>query len=64
LNFALDLAAAKLPGVSVVPDALPTPLLPGGLSDATRKTLAEQGADASPARLAGLILGSPEFQKK
>ena len=26
--------------------------------------LAEQGADASPTRLAGLILGSPEFQKK
>jgi uncharacterized protein (DUF1800 family) len=64
LNFALDLAAGKLPGVRVEPNALATPPLPGGLSDATRKTIDEQGADASPARLAGLILGSPEFQKK
>lgn len=78
LNFALDLAAGKLPGVRVRPEALAGPpgaasgstealvarLLPGGLSETTRTTLAEQGGDASPTRLAGLILGSPEFQRK
>jgi hypothetical protein len=42
---------------------LATQLVPAGLSESTRRTLdAEAGRD--PARMAGLILGSPEFQRR
>jgi uncharacterized protein (DUF1800 family) len=78
LNFALDLSAGKLPGVRFDPAvlasadgtsrdlaaALGARLVPAGLSDATRKTLEAESAEATPARMAGLILGSPEFQRK
>lgn len=79
LNFALDLAAGRLPGVrtdvaSLAPEApdadalqgaLAARLVPGGLSDSTRQTLArEAGSGLDPFRLAGLILGSPEFQRR
>jgi hypothetical protein len=67
LNLALDLAAGRLPGVraDAAGVAIDQRLLPSALSEATRKTLrAESGGDASPARLAGLILGSPEFQRR
>jgi uncharacterized protein (DUF1800 family) len=64
LNFALDLAAGRLRGTTVAISGLTaSQLLPAGLSESTRKTLAaEQGLDA--ARMAGLILGSPEFQRR
>jgi len=79
LNFALDLAAGRLRGVTVKPDALaPTALdnkalaaslaaqlLPQGLSEATRRTIAEESAsNLNPAKVAGLVLGSPEFQRR
>jgi hypothetical protein len=79
LNFALDLAAGRLAGVHVDPTALaPTAssshdlvatmaarLLPAGLSEATEKTLDSQaGSGLDAARMAGLILGSPEFQRR
>ena len=67
LNLALDLAAGRMPGVRADAGALAIDqrLLPSALSEATRKTLREEsGADASPARAAGLILGSPEFQRR
>jgi uncharacterized protein (DUF1800 family) len=79
LNFALDLAAGKVGGVAVrfealapgatdpraLTEALALRLVPGGLSVQTRKTLdTEGGAGLSQTRVAGLILGSPEFQRK
>ncbi len=70
LNFALDLAGGRVAGVTVDPasfapkDALAARLVPAGLSEATRKTLAAESAGAEPARVAGLLLGSPEFQRR
>jgi uncharacterized protein (DUF1800 family) len=64
LNFALDLAAGRVPGVTVDAARLATDrLVPQGLSDQTRKTLAAE-ADLTPSRMAGLVLGSPEFQRR
>jgi uncharacterized protein (DUF1800 family) len=64
LNLALDLAAGRVRGVSVDAASLaPDVLFPAGLSEPTRKTLErEPGLDA--ARVAGLVLGSPEFQRR
>jgi uncharacterized protein (DUF1800 family) len=77
LNFALDLAKGSLLGVRVdvaawlpngspdVPGALAQHLVPRGLSDSTRATLSQAGGPAlEPTRVAGLILGSPEFQRR
>ena len=70
LNFALDLAGGRVRGVAVDPasfapkDALAARLLPSGLSDATQKTLAAEAGAADASRVAGLILGSPEFQRR
>ncbi len=72
LNFALDLAAGRVTGVLVetAPGltggaaSLPARLVPAGLSESTRKTIDGEGPSASPTRVAGLILGSPEFQRK
>ena len=64
LNLALDLAAGRVRGVSVDAASLaPESLLPGGLSDPTRRTLEREG-DLDAARTAGLVLGSPEFQRR
>jgi uncharacterized protein (DUF1800 family) len=74
LNLALDLAASRLPGVRVdlqrlatngepLSESLAAQLVPSGLSDPTRRTL-ESEAATDPARVAGLILGSPEFQRR
>jgi uncharacterized protein (DUF1800 family) len=69
LNFALDLAGGRLPGVTVdasslsPTDRLVARLLPQGLSEQTRKTL-DAESDLTPARVAGLVLGSPEFQRR
>jgi uncharacterized protein (DUF1800 family) len=63
LNLALDLAAQRVRGVRVDGPLDPHALLPGGLSESTRLTLErESGLDA--ARVAGLVLGSPEFQRR
>jgi uncharacterized protein (DUF1800 family) len=64
LNLALDLAAGRVRGASVDAASLaPEVLFPAGLSEPTRQTLArETGLDA--ARMAGLVLGSPEFQRR
>jgi uncharacterized protein (DUF1800 family) len=64
LNLSLDLAAGRLPGVRVNPASLPGPeaLVPGGLTEATRRTIAAETAE--PRRVAGLVLGSPEFQRR
>jgi uncharacterized protein (DUF1800 family) len=79
LNFALDLAGGRIRGVTVdaaglaptgpdgqsLADSLASRLVPGGLSESTRKAVegeAELGLD--PARVAGLVLGSPEFQRR
>jgi len=81
LNFALDLAAGRLRGVRVtssalgldlrgvegeaLAEALSSKLVPAGLGETTRTTLAkEAGAGGDAPRVAGLILGSPEFQKR
>lgn len=91
LNFALALAANKMPGVrsdvvSLIPadaaadprksvDALAQALTGGELSDATRATIRERVVDRQAPQtdpwdntqlpmIAGLILGSPEFQKQ
>jgi uncharacterized protein (DUF1800 family) len=69
LNFALALAGNTLPGVrsdvaSLVPepsvDNLAVALTGGKLTEETRKTI----TDPQPRAIAGLILGSPEFQRQ
>jgi uncharacterized protein (DUF1800 family) len=64
LNLALDLARGRVSGVDVAAARItPETLLPAGVSDSTRRTLQlEGGLDA--ARVAGLLLGSPEFQRR
>src|SRR5205085_1923213 len=61
LNFALDLSAGRVRGLTVDAGRLtPAALAPFGLSEATRKTITSEGGPAlDPARTAGLILGSP-----
>jgi uncharacterized protein (DUF1800 family) len=70
LNFALALANNTLPGVhtnvaALAPepnvDALAAALTGGALSAETRKAI---GAQTNLPRIAGLILGSPEFQRQ
>lgn len=78
LNFALDLSAGRIAGVELPPaafasaatpgpalaDAVAALLVPSGLSPETRATLAAESAAATPERMAGLVLGSPEFQRR
>jgi uncharacterized protein (DUF1800 family) len=75
MNFALDLAGGRVRGVSLDPgslnrktatlDSVAAQLLPGGLSEKSKETLeAEAEKDPLPAKLVGLVLGSPEFQRK
>jgi uncharacterized protein (DUF1800 family) len=79
LNFALDLAAGRVRGVSAdvralapgagdgaqLAAALAAQLVPAGLGEQTRKTLDEKaGQSLDAARMAGLVLGSPEFQRR
>lgn len=79
LNFALDLAEGRVPGVAPdrsrivsaahqgppLADVLASWLVPAGLSTATRQTIDEEvSAGLAPTRIAGLILGSPEFQRR
>ncbi|HEY3057030.1 MAG TPA: DUF1800 domain-containing protein [Thermoanaerobaculia bacterium] len=74
LNFALALAANKMPGVrsdvaslahGVNVDALAQTLTGGALADETRKTIRERAGDeGETSTIVGLILGSPEFQRQ
>lgn len=66
LNFALDLASGRVRGVSPDAQALARAeqLVPAGLSEQTRKTLGQESAALDAPKLAGLILGSPEFQRR
>jgi uncharacterized protein (DUF1800 family) len=77
LNLALDLATGKVRGVTVdkamlapsgdpkgAAEALAARLVPSGLSPATRQTLAGEAVGTDLTRIAGLILGSPEFQRR
>ena len=63
MNFALDLASGKLPGI-VIPSHEPTATatsLIDDFSDSTRATIGR--ATSEPQRIA-LTLGSPEFQRR
>jgi uncharacterized protein (DUF1800 family) len=79
LNFALDLAGSRIRGATVdaaglasggaegqgLADSMAARLVPAGLSESTRKALeGEAGLGLDPARVAGLVLGSPEFQRR
>ena len=75
MNFALDLSAGRVRGVRLdlkdlsggaTLDSVAARLLPGGLGENSRKTLeSEAKAEGSePTRLVGLVLGSPEFQRR
>jgi uncharacterized protein (DUF1800 family) len=71
LNFALDLAGGRVTGVTLPSaggtsaDAIAARLLPGGLTETTRATIAAEAAGGlTPERVAGLVLGSPEFQRR
>ena len=73
MNFSLDLAAGRVRGVTVASsktgdtlDTVAARLLPAGLSAKSRETLeAEAKKDPNdPAKLVGLVLGSPEFQRR
>jgi len=62
LNFALALASNKMPGVIVDDTQLAKIDVGAELTAETRKTIAEKGGDRATA--AGLMLGSPEFQRQ
>jgi len=78
LNFALDLAGGRLRGARAEPSlleaegdaaavaaALAAAFVPTGLTSSTSRTIeqeAQAGLDSQ--RIAGLILGSPEFQRR
>ena len=76
MNFALDLSAGRVRGVRLdakgltdkkaTLDSVAAQLLPVGLSANSKKTLEGEASKegSSPERLVGLVLGSPEFQKK
>ena len=72
MNFALSLAQGKVIGVkpgidpSASREQLEKALIPAGLSDSSRKTIDAALADkqATAQLVAGLLLGSPEFQRR
>ncbi len=76
MNFALDLAgggvrgvrldASNVGGPSPSLDSVAARLLPGGLSENSRKTLESEAnkPGSEPTRVVGLVLGSPEFQRR
>ncbi len=74
LNLALDLAGGRVSGVSFakadpasdnesIVQVVVQRLVPAGIGESTRKTLVAEGGDDA-ARIAGLVLGSPEFQRR
>lgn len=76
MNFSLALSAGKIHGVNVDPnqlaggladenaalDALSKALLAGDVSPQTKETISKQAAE--PAVISGLLMGSPEFQRR
>ncbi len=76
MNFALDLSAGRLRGVRFEPskvgstspslELVAAQLLPGGLSENSRKALESEAKKegGEPYRVVGLVLGSPEFQRR
>ncbi len=76
MNFALDLAGggvrgvrldvSKVGGPSPSLESVAARLLPGGLSENSRKTLESEAnkPGSEPTRVVGLVLGSPEFQRR
>jgi hypothetical protein len=70
MNFALALAQNKVQGaksqVSGTREQLESQLVPAGLSASTREVIenALKEKDAKPEVIAGLLLGSPEFQRR
>lgn len=70
MNFALNLAQNRVPGVRVDASTLPADpsgiarrLVAGGVSEATLASL-DKTQQPTPQLLAGLVLGSPDFQKR
>ena len=57
VNFAAALASSQVPNVRVTPEAVRLP----ELGEKTRAALEQE---TEPARVAGLVLGSPEFQRR
>jgi uncharacterized protein (DUF1800 family) len=76
MNFALDLSAGRIRGVrldasriggpSATLETVAAQLLPAGLSENSRKTLEGEAKKegSEPSRVVGLVLGSPEFQRR
>src|SRR5205807_71931 len=62
LNFALALAANKMPGVRVDPSCVASLDIGTELTAQTKKTIEDGHADV--VTIAGLMLGSPEFQRQ
>jgi uncharacterized protein (DUF1800 family) len=63
INFAIALAGNRIRGISVARASDPLSLAGVRLSDETRKVIAERKTD-DPAVIAGLVIGSPEFQRQ
>lgn len=75
MNFALDLSQGRVrgvrlafngPGQETSLDAVAARLLPDGLTENSRKTLEAEAAKegGTRSRMVGLVLGSPEFQRR
>ncbi len=68
MNFALALTQGKIAGVSVPADRFGKQVLSVPMSAATKETIAKalegQPEQQQPALTAGLLLGSPEFQRR
>ncbi len=70
MNFALALAQNKVPGaksqVTGTREQLEAQLIPAGLSASTREVIenALKEKEAKPDLIAGLLLGSPDFQRR
>jgi hypothetical protein len=77
MNFSLALSAGKIRGVNLdlnqlggdgsvdangALDALSRTLLAGDVSQQTKETISKQAAE--PQMIAGLLMGSPEFQRR
>jgi uncharacterized protein (DUF1800 family) len=78
LNFALDLAGGRIPGIRVDAEKLAPgaadaesymadaaqSLLPNGVTPTTREVVHREASGLDAPRIAGLLLGSPEFQRR
>ncbi|BDC53120.1 hypothetical protein F183_A54350 [Bryobacterales bacterium F-183] len=72
MNVALSMAQGKMPGVKpnlpadASREALEKLYIPAGLGESTKASISKalERKDGTPATIAGLLLGSPEFQRK